>query len=145
MGSTCAGMVESIKVTRRCWLGFDGSVMAQLWPTGVVQVEISWVMPDGIPMHDSKMFNGLDLLGLPDTAVPMLTHVYCLPHEGHPGACTLGMAYLLRVRDTANNPDVVARFRLFPNRHGRDPDAVFEIGPLNESGPDIYPLDIEDL
>jgi hypothetical protein len=133
---TCGSMGESIHVSRQCYLGKN---------TGYVSFRISWTMPDGNTIHDDKFFDGLELLDMPMGSVPMLTHIYCLPHEGHPGACTLGIAYLIRVYDFENElQDVVARFWLRPNRHDIDPDAAFACGPLDEEGPNIFPLAIED-
>jgi hypothetical protein len=148
---TCAAMVETLRVERRCWWGFDGAKLGDRHErflrkvdplNALIQFRISWTMPNGYVRDDEKMFLFGDLMRLPVGAVPMLTPVYTLPYDGHPGACTQGLAYLIRTQDEVGADDVVARFRLRPNPHDRDPDAPAEFPPPVESGPGVFPITI---
>jgi hypothetical protein len=151
---TCAAMVESIRVQRRCWWGFDASralceqhqALLAIDPMkAIIRFRISWTMPGGHEMCDDKMYLFGDLMRLPVGATPMTTLIYALPYDGHPGACTQGMAYLVRTRDEVGAEDVQARFLRQTNPHGRKPDEEFFLpSALLESGPGIYPLTIEE-
>jgi len=137
-------MVESIKVTRQCWLGIDQDFAPTLLM--LARFEISWTMAAGFRREDHQMFNGQALLDLPRGTVPMMSPIYTLPYEGHPAACTIGAAYLIRTYDAENDlEDVEARFMRRPNYHDVKPDDVFKFpGPLDTSGNDIFPLAIEE-
>jgi hypothetical protein len=148
---SCAAMVESIRVKRRCWWGFDASraLCERHRPLAIdplkaiIRFQISWTMPSGYEMTDQKMYLFGDLINLPIGATPMTTLIYALPYEGHPGACTQGMAYLIRTMDEVGAEDVQARFLRQTNPHGRDMDAEFFLpSGLLESGPGIFPLPI---
>jgi hypothetical protein len=142
---TCSTMVESVRVERRCWMGLLEGPKSTTF-TALIHVTVTWTMPDGQPMVDTKVFNGLDLLALPNGSVPMVSHIYTLPYDGHPGACTPAIVYLVRVHDDAQDlQDVVARIQLRPQESRHDPDAIFECEPLELTGPNIFPLDILDV
>lgn len=136
----CTSMIESLKITRACWLSGPHQR-----PFALVRFTISWTMAAGYQREDVKTFDGHDLLDLERGTVPMLTPIYTLPYEGHPGACTVGMAYLIRTHDVANDlEDVEARLAVRPNNHA-DAESRFEIPPLVESGRNIHPLTIEEI
>lgn len=152
--ASCSSMVESLRVRRRCYFGggveppalcrFGSEPLVK--PFSLVHFEITYTMPGGWERNDARMFSGDELLDLPNGAVPMMTPVYSLPYDGHPGACTSGMAYLIRTWDhVLNLPDVEARFMRKANPHA-GPDEIFEMsGNLAEVGEHIFPLPIEDI
>jgi hypothetical protein len=144
-------MVETLRVQRRCWWGFDGAALCDQHAylrrvdplNALIQFRISWTMPNGYVRHDEKMFLFGDLMRLPIGAVPMTCLIYALPHEGHPGACTQGMAYLIRTVDEVGADDIEARFLRQTDPHGRNPDDEFFLpSDLLESGPGIFPIKI---
>lgn len=139
--ASCAGMVETVEVSRKCWLGS----CANGHPVALVTFEISWTMAAGFRREDKQTFD-MHILDLPRGSTPMVSPVYTLPYDGHPSACTQGMVYLIRTYDAENDlEDVVARFMRKPNPHDDD-DEVFQMpGDLAESGPFIYPLPIKEL
>jgi hypothetical protein len=140
--SDCGSMVETIRVRRWCALATD---CPSSFPAGLVQFKISYVMAAGFQREDRHMFDGMTLLKMPVGSVPMMTPIYTLPFDGHPGACTVGMAYLVRTYDLELGlQDVVARFVRRPQYHDLDPDSIFEMPPLEASGENIFPLPIED-
>lgn len=144
--ASCSSMVESLRVRRHCYFGGPANLARLIVkPYSFVHFEISWIMPGGYRREESRMFNGDELLDLPVGTVPMMTPVYSLPYDGHPGACTSGMAYLIRTWDhVLDMPDVEARFMRKLNPHAA-PDDIFEMpGNLADVGEYIYPLPIED-
>lgn len=143
--TTCTSMVESVRIERKCWMGvLNGSTYGSR-VTSLVHFKVSWTMGGGYQREDTKVFDGMDLLELPRGCVPMVSHIYTLPFDGHPGACTPAVVYLVRTYDAENDlEDVEARIQIRPEGDRHNPDAIFEIQPLDLQGPNIFPLPIHD-
>lgn len=131
---TAASMLESVRVLRRCWANDEQNV-------ALAQFRVTWKTPGNKIVGDSKTFVFRDLMRLQVGVVPMLTAIF--DPEAKPERIE-AHAYLIRVHNPKDNlPDVVARLIVQTEHAGPDEPFVLS-GTLSESGPNIYPLTIED-